>query len=237
MARVTGNATKLVDRLGHKIDRNAPGQDAVHHQPVAEGARRNTQHELAQHGCLRVQEGERSVIADRAEIAEMVGDALKLGHRGAYGVGALRDFDTKCALDGAGESQPVGDRRVTRKPRDHRRGLGGRPADHQHLDAFVHIAEPSLEPHHGFARGGKAEMSRLDDAGVHRADWNLMQGFALDRQEVVRGFGAAMAPRPLAMVEPWPIVGQALWLEAVEIARRAFEADRGRATSEREGKR
>ena len=62
-----------------------------------------------------------------------------------------------------------------------------RGAGHQRFDALVHIAEALFEPHHGLAAGGEAKMSRLDDAGVHRADRNLMQRFAFDGKEIVWG--------------------------------------------------
>ncbi len=65
-----------------------------------------------------------------------------------------------------------------------RRLLDGR-AGHQRLDAFVHIAEPLFEPYHRLAAGGEAEMSRLDDAGMHRADRNLVQALAFDGKELI----------------------------------------------------
>ena len=78
------------------------------------------------------------------------------------------------------------------------RAASSRPAragaGHQRLDALVHVAEALFEPHHGLAVGGEAEMSRLDDAGVHRPDRNLMQRFAFDGQEIVgrRACGGAL---------------------------------------------
>ena len=58
-----------------------------------------------------------------------------------------------------------------------------RRAGHQRLDALVHIAQPLFEPHHRLAIRGEAEMARLDDAGMDRADRDLVQALALDRQE------------------------------------------------------
>ena len=55
----------------------------------------------------------------------------------------------------------------------------------QPVDALVHVAEPLLQPRHGLAVGGEAEMAGLDDAGMHRPDRNLVQALALDRQEFV----------------------------------------------------
>ena len=61
--------------------RDAAGHDAIHHQPVAEARRRRAQHLLAQHAAVRVHEREGGVVADRADVAEVVGEPLELGHR------------------------------------------------------------------------------------------------------------------------------------------------------------
>ncbi len=83
---------------------------------------------------------------------------------------------------------------------------------HQVIDALVHVAQALLQPHHGFAVAGEAEMARLDDAGMHRADRNLMQAFAFHRQERIR--------RGIrAMIEPGARVGQADRLKAEQVAR------------------
>ena len=66
-------------------------------------------------------------------------------------------------------------------------------AGHQRLDALVHVAEALFEPHHGLAAGGEAKMTRLDDAGVHRPDRNLMQRFRLRREGNRMGAAPAAA--------------------------------------------
>ena len=67
--------------------------------------------------------------------------------------------------------------------------IGG--AVHQAVDALVHVAKPLLQPHHGFAIAGEAEMARLDDAGMHRTDGDLMQALAFDRQERIARWDSA----------------------------------------------
>src|SRR5664279_3375044 len=70
-----------------------------------------------------------------------------------------------------------------------------------------------------FAIGGETEMAGLDDAGMNRADRDLVQAFALGRQEFVR----------LASVgEPRPRVGRTYRLEARQTAAGAREPDRPR---------
>ena len=59
-------------------------------------------------------------------------------------------------------------------------------AGHQPVDPLVDIAEALLQPDDGLARRGEAEMARLDDAGMHRADRDLMEALAFGRQERIR---------------------------------------------------
>ena len=51
------------------------------------------------------------------------------------------------------------------------------------LDALVHVAQAFFESEHFFANHGEAEMTGFDDAGVHRADGNLVNAFASDTYE------------------------------------------------------
>ncbi len=85
------------------------------------------------------------------------------------------------------------------------------------------------------AVGGEAEMPRLDDAGMHRPDRNLVQAFAFHRQEDIgRGLlrGPAIAKRmadiPKSAVEPSARVGRANGVQPEQIADRTFEPDRRR---------
>jgi hypothetical protein len=85
------------------------------------------------------------------------------------------------------------------------------------------------------AVGGEAKMPGLDDAGVHRTDGDLVQAFALDRQE---GVGRVLLRRlllaerlahlPEAEVEPRSRVGRARSFKAEQVADGALEPDRRR---------
>ena len=92
---------------------------------------------------------------------------------------AERCFDRPRKGKRVGHSAVAGGAAGELAPRD-RRG-----ARHQPFDALVHVAEPFLQPHDRFAIGGEAEMAGLDDAGMHRADRDLVQALALDGQEGV----------------------------------------------------
>ncbi len=101
----------------------------------------------------------------------------------------------------------------------------------------MHITEPFFEPGHGFAVGREAEMAGLDDAGVDRADRDLVQAMAAHRQEFVIGWVPARrrssrtersAQAPLAMIEPRAVIGRIRRYVTVEVAYGPFEPDRRR---------
>src|SRR4249919_1084733 len=102
----------------------------------------------------------------------MIGETLKLGHEGAEPHGARRNIDLKRGFDRLREGERVSDGAVAR-------GAAGK------LRALVHITEPLFESHHRLAVGGEAEMPWLDDAGMDRADRNLVQILSLNGQEGV----------------------------------------------------
>ena len=99
----------------------------------------------------------------------------------------------------------------------------------------MHIAEPLFQPHQVLAVGGETEMPRLDNSGMHRAHRNLMQAFALRRQECIRFWlprGCAVPQRmahvPESEIEPSARIRRADSIVAIQIADGAFETNRRR---------
>ena len=108
----------------------------------------------------------------------------------------------------------------------------------------MHIAETLFEPRHGLAIGGETEMPGLYDAGMDRADGNLMEIFPFDWQEVVSkcadqrllGLAEGMGHAPEAEIEPGAGIGRAYGLEAEQVADRALEPARSRMVRRDRGK-
>ena len=167
---------------------------------MAEAGLRGAQDALAQHAAMRVHEREGRVVADGAEIAEVVGDALELRHQRAQLDARAAVTSTPSAASTArAKAKRIGDGAVAGGAR--RQACAARSSVAPAISAFdalVHIAEPLLQPHHRLAIGGEAEMAGLDDAGMHRADRDLVQAFAFDREECIRrwsiGAGSGVAP-------------------------------------------
>ena len=80
--------------------------------PKQASAARSTS--LAQDAAVGVHQRERGVVADRADVAEMVGEPLELGHQRAQPDRARRRLDAERRLDGAGEGERIGDGAVAR---------------------------------------------------------------------------------------------------------------------------
>ena len=89
-------------------------------------------------------------------------------------------------LDRAAVRGGVPDHRVARDRFGDQHGAIGAGGLQQPLDAAMLVAEHDLEKQHLLAVGLKAEVSRLDDAGVHRPDRDLVDLLPLDAEEGVR---------------------------------------------------
>ncbi len=183
---------------------------------MAEAGVRGAQHALAQHRGMGVHQRERGVVADRADIAEVVGDALQFRHQGAQPDAARGRLDAKRAFHRPHESDRIGDGAVAGGAGGEQRGALERSARHQRVDPFVDIAEPFLEPDDRLAARRESKMSGLDDSRVHRTDRNLMQPLALGGQESIgrHGGGGPLPPqrrgnRPASVIEPRPRIGRA----------------------------
>jgi hypothetical protein len=102
----------------------------------------------------------------------------------------------------------------------------------------VHIAQARLEPQHALADDREAEMSRLDDAGMHRSYRHLVHAFAFDPDERIAGIAGgelrlqgdraaqrerAIAPGPMAQPSAL-VVARA---QAQEVADRPLHAGGG----------
>src|SRR5262249_44193224 len=118
----------LEDRIGTRrieIDRSATRYDPVHQEAMAEKARVQAQQVLLEARELREPECEAAVVAEIAEIAEMVGDALALEQQRPQPQAALWRHrprsrlerhrvgpgvpDGAVARDPAGETRPIGE--------------------------------------------------------------------------------------------------------------------------------
>ena len=219
-----------------EIAPDAAGYDAVHHQPVAEALIVLPQHLFAQRRTMREHDREGRVVADGADIAEMIGEPFEFRHQRAQPYGARRRRPAERRLDSAGKGASIGHGRIAGAAAGEARRLFEIGTLDQAFDALMDIAKPFLEPHDGLAVGAEAEMARLDDAGMDRADGDLVNVLPFHRQEGIAGrrfrrwmtCAERRADAPSAVVEPGPPVRQAGGNKAEEIGCSALQPDRGR---------
>jgi len=132
----------------------------------------------------------------------------------------------------------IGHRRVARDAPGQAMALQRRQFGEAAFDALVHIAQVRLQAQHLFANDRETEVARFDDAGVHRANCDLVHTVAFNAHEpVVGGQGAGgrrsgrgagpqrrRSAGPHAVVEPGPCVFAVLGVQARQVGHGALHA-------------
>ncbi len=114
----------------------------------------------------------------------MVRDPLEFQRDAAEHFGARGRRGAGQRLDRLRVSRRVADGRVAGERLHEVRRPPVRPADERALDAAMLVAERNLQVEHLLAVALEAEMPRLDDARVDRADGDLVDFLALDAEEL-----------------------------------------------------
>ena len=123
---------------------------------------------------LRKPEREPCIIAEKAQVPQMLADALSLEQQRAQPQRSWRRRGPGDAFDrhrvGPGVRHCGIARHASREPG----ALGERHRLEALLDALVLVAEPLLQAQDTLANDGEAKMPRFDGAGVHRSYRDLM---------------------------------------------------------------
>ncbi len=221
----------VVEVAGH-----ATGHDDIAHQAMTERGVRGAQHGLAQHAAMRMHQREGGVVADGADIAEVIGKPLEFGEQRTEPDRAIGHDEFQCGFGGLRKCVSIGDGAVARHPSGELDGSFKIGSNHEPLDALVGVSQPLLQPDHGLAACGKPEMSGLDDPRVHGTDRDLVHAVALHRQEAVgrrlRSRTDVISQRkshiPIAVIEPGAGIGQALRRQPEQVVHRSFQPKRRR---------
>ena len=114
-------AHRLRDMRSRRCARNAARHDRIHQSSDVRTTSVQPQHVLLQPGKLRQPEREAGVVADEAEVAQMIGDALALEQQRAQPARALGGVKRGGALGGHRIGPGIGDGRIAahapRQPR------------------------------------------------------------------------------------------------------------------------
>ncbi len=126
---------------------------------------------------------ERHVGRERADIGDVVVEALQLEQHDPQRRRARRHLDAGQPLDRVAVGERVTDRRVAGNRLGEEQPVSPRQPLEALLDSLVNVEEPELQIQHRLAGHAKPEVSGLDDARVHRADRHLEHAFAGHRPE------------------------------------------------------
>ena len=141
---------------------------------------------LADPHRVRMGDAEGDVIAHRPEVGHVVVHPFELEQDAAQHPSARWWCARRRILESQAVGKVVADRRVTGDPFRQFDTGGGGAALEQPLDALVDEPQPGLDVQDGLADDREAEVARLDDAGVHRTDGDLVDARAFHGEEGVR---------------------------------------------------
>src|SRR5262249_49856168 len=216
--------------LSIEVARDAAGQYDGHEHAMSERAGVRAQHGLFEARDVRQSEGKAAVVAEIAQVAEMIGDALALEAERAEDDRARWHGELRDRFGGLRIGPGVRHRAIARDPAGEPIPVPDRQLLEALLDALVHVAQTFLEAQHLLADDLEAEVSRFDDPRVDGSDRDLVHAVAADAHEGIvllarlplRG-SLEIAPkrkgvdRPRGLPQPGPlVVGVALQADQVE---------------------
>ena len=139
---------------------------------------------LLEDGALRRPGMESRACADVPDVADVVVETFHFEQQCPQPRRALGNHRAGQPLGRHGERDGVRHRAGAARALDGEERVVERLALNDLLDAAVRVEETRIEVEDRFADVGEAEMTRLDDAGVDRADRQLVHTFAVDFEVV-----------------------------------------------------
>ena len=132
---------------------------------------------------------ERGAGADVADVADVVVEPLQLERDAPDEPGPRRDVDAGNLLERLAVAQPVRDRADAADTLGDVERVERREPLHALLQPAMRVEQARVEVEHGLADRREAEVARLDDAGVDRADRDLEDALAFgdEVRELVGG--------------------------------------------------
>src|SRR2546426_3626294 len=202
----------------------------VHQVAMAEQRRIQAQQVFLEAPELEKPERQRDVVTEVAEVAQVIGDTLELQQDAAQRRRARWRLSAGRALDRHRPGPGVGDRRVPADAAGEARAFFERHGFEALLDPLVRVTKPFLQPQNLLAHDREAEMPRLDDASVHRADRYLVHALSLDLDERIAVVSLRKAARdievlaqrkraigPGTMAQPFALIGAVLSMNAKQV--------------------
>jgi hypothetical protein len=180
-------------RVRHGGEGGAAEVDAAAEQAVSGGLGVEPEQLLADALGVGVQDAVADVVAQRADVGDVVVEPLQFEQDRALagGLGGYRPPGG--VLDGEAVGEGVPDGGVAADALGQWQAGGGGTAFEEFLNAFVDEPQAGLEFEDGLADDGEAEVAGFDKAGVHRADRDLVDAGSFHGQEREGALGVAEA--------------------------------------------
>src|SRR5664279_4578100 len=125
------------------------------------------------------------VVAERADVRDVVVEPLQLQQDGPDPLRLERNDESVRILDGPAERERVAHGRIPADPLGQLDALRGTPALEEPFDAPMDEPQARLEVQDRLADDGEPEMARADHSGVHRSDRDLVHPGTFDGAERV----------------------------------------------------
>ena len=200
---------ELGDERLVEVDERPAGPDEAAAEAIAAEERGHVQEVAPEPPAEGGRRQEPDVAGEGAEVARVVREALELERDAANRLRARRGGERRERLDRLGVGRRVADRGVAGERLDPGGGLPVGTAEERLLDPAVLEAEGDLEVEDALAVALEAEVPRLDDPRVDRADGDLVDLVPLDAEEVADGGQDRLAllppPRVVARTPRRPV--------------------------------
>ena len=222
-------------------DVRAAGDDATSQEPVAGDLRVEAQESLADAERVRVGDAEADVVAECADVGDVVVETFELEENRTQHLGGGRGGCCAGFFDGEAVGEGVADGGVAGDPLRQLDTFQRVPAFEESFDSFVDEPESSFDVEDGLANHGEPEVSGLDDTGVDRPDGNLIDAGSFNPEERIGlVFVGEWRWIPGVVAHGMPALGPVLvqdeargsWMtdgfDAEEVVHLAFEAAGGK---------
>ena len=171
-------------RASSRSNPTPPGRTRPAAEPAAAQESGQVEEIAADPPAVRGGRQEPDVAGQGPQVAGVVGQPFQFQGDAANRLRPDRGRTAGQRLHGLAVGRGMADRRVAGHMFHHVKRALVRAADEGPLDAAMLVAERDLQVKDLLAVALEAEMSRLDDAGVNRADRDLVDLLAFDPEEV-----------------------------------------------------
>src|SRR6266702_3363705 len=177
--------------VGHLVQGGAGGQDPAAEQPVSGGVLVQPQQGFLDAQCVRVDDGVADVVAQGADVADVVVEAFQFQQDRAHPAGFDGYLQVQGVLNRAGVGQGVADGGVAGDAFGQRQPSVDVAVLEEFLDALMDVPEAGFEFEDGLADDGEPEVAGFDQPGVYGADGDLVHAWTLHGEERERLVGVA----------------------------------------------